>query len=314
MTLDVPEEIGCTFHEGRVRFEIDGISTDWMADDDSFIERIKRPNLNPVFLRDHARKEIEIRNVLDDGICFLKAEKYQKAIGCFDEVLFYDCSYGEALFNKSLCFKSQRHFVKALRHYKKAIKMDARFEDDEYYRELLKLANDERSDFPKLKLNIYAGDEYFSRGEFQKAVKSYDRALKDPSKFKDTILSKLLNKKGSALVKLKDYENALDCFKKSKSNDYSLFYQGFCEFNLGLDVNEKFRGLLRIDKGLMLKQAEVLKELGYFEQSLAVCDCLMENHFSVDDFYFRILKTKREARDNLSIDCSNVDEIISALF
>ena len=63
--------------------------------------------------------------------------------------------------------------------------------------------------FPKIKQNIYTGDELFTKGEYEKAVSYYDRALNDPSKFRDKISSKLLNKKATALIKLEKYEDAL---------------------------------------------------------------------------------------------------------
>ena len=313
MILDVPSQLDFEIRDDNVRFRIDDVSTQWMMEDDPFIKRIDESNLNPVFLRQHLIKEMEIKNILDEGIRLSSAGKWAKAIGCFDEVLFYDEDYAEALINKSFCFRAQRHFVKSLRHYRKAIKKDAGLRDDGYYRQLLDEANAERSNFPKLKQNIYAGDEHFSKGEFQKALDSYNRALANPSKFKDSILTRLLNKKGTTLIKLNDFENALDCFEKS-DDDYSYFAQGYCEYRLDLDVNEKFKSFLTIEKRHILKQAMILNELGCFTNSLMLCDYLMENHFKVDNFYHELLNAKKHAINNLNEDSIRIDEIISELY
>lgn len=313
MIFDIPSELGFEMTDDRVKFHIDEISTNWMSDDDSFTKRIDKASLNPRFLKKHLIKEIEIKNTLDMGIDLFKSAKYQKAVECFDEVLFYDPDYAEALMYKSFCFKGQKHFVKSLRHYKKAISKDAGLKDDEYYRELLRCANDERASFPKLKLNIYAGDEYFSKGDFKNALESYNRALENPSKFRDKILTKLLNKKGTALMRLNEYEEALECFKNS-DNDYSYFAGGICEYRLGVDVNERFKSFLNIDKSQMLKQAQTLNELELFVESLAICDYLMENHFKVDEFYHNLLNAKKIALLNLNDDASDLQDLISQLF
>ena len=207
---NIPDELHYEKEADKVRFTFNGLSTGWMSLDDPFIKRIDEDNLNSEFLGQHITKEIEIRNTLDEANSHLASEKYQKAIDDFDEVLYYDPDYAEALIGKSHALYGQKHFVKSLRHYKKAIKADESLEDRDYYRLLLEKSHEERDTFPKLKLNIYAGDEFFAKGEFEKAVESYDRALANPSRFKDKILSKLLNKKGSALLQLERYADAME--------------------------------------------------------------------------------------------------------
>lgn len=285
--LNIPDELTCEIRQDKVRFSINGISTNWMDRNDSFTERIDIDNLNPKRLADHLVKEIKIKNTLDEARDYLNKEKYPKAIERLDEVLYYDPAYGEALMIKSHALFGQKHFVKSLRHYRRAVKADESLKDNDYYRLLLKSANDERSNFPKLKLNIYAGDEHYSNGEYEKAVESYDKALINPSRFKEKILSKLLNKKGSALLKLGKYDEAYECFKKS-NNDFSHFGQGFCEYKLGLEINEEFKGLLNIDKKYQLKQAVILDDVGFHEESMTICNHLYENHFKCDDFYRKL--------------------------
>ena len=175
-----------------------------------------------------------------------------------------------------------------MRHYKRAVRACKSLKDIEYHKALLAKANDERSNFPKLKQNIYAGDEHFARGEYQEAIESYSRALQDSSRFKQKILSKLLNKKATAYLKLDDFTEALECFKESldvERSDYAIFGRGICEYELDLDIDSGFRGFLEISKRQMLKQASVLKDLGYHEDSMRILKFLRENHFKNDEVY-----------------------------
>ena len=292
MSYNIPSELDCEASGNKVRLSIDGLSTYWIDRDDSFFQRIDNDSLNQESLIKHIKKEIQIKNTLDDGISLFKSQKYAKAIEKLDDVLFYDPEYGEALLYKSYCLCGQGHFVKALRHYRRAVRSDDALNDFEYYRTLLAKANDERSNFPKLKLNIYAGDEHFSKGEFQSAIESYNRALQDSSKFKQKILSKLLNKKATAYLKLDDFEKALECFGESLyvgANDYAIFGKGICEYELDLDIDSEFCRCLDISKRQMLKQAMVLKNRGYMDDSLRILNFLRENHFKKDDFYDKMM-------------------------
>lgn len=300
------------FKDGKVKVSLDNISTNWLDKNDSFLKRIDKDNLNKVFLNEHIKKEIEIKNTLDCGINLLKHEKYTKAILKFDEVLFYDDNYGVALINKSYALRAQKHFVKSLRYYKKAVNASSDLKDMGYYKMLIGKASRERDEFPKIKRNIYAGDEYFTKGEFTQAVKSYDRALENPSKFREKILTKLLNKKATALLKLNEYKKAYECFTQSvdcKSNDYAYFGCGVCQFNLGLDLNDNFKKLLYIDKNQMLKQILILNELKYFNESLNISDYLMENTFKVDDYYIKLVNARINTMKRLGMDFSKLKDI-----
>lgn len=291
MSLNISDELNMEIHENLVRFSVEGTSTNWMASDDLFIKRIDEDNLNRDLLVEHLKKEIQMKNLLDEAISLFKTQKFAKAIEMLDEVLFYDPEYGEALLFKSYCLRGQGHFVKALRHYKRAVKSDESLRDNEYHMAITRQANEERSNFPKLKLNIYAGDEHFARGEFEMAIESYDRALEDSSKFKQKIFSKLLNKKATACIKLNDYGDALECFGKSlevDGNDYAIFGKGVCEYELDLDIDSGFRRCLRISKRQMLQQALILNNMGYHEESSRIADYLRKNHFKNDDIYEKL--------------------------
>ncbi|MBQ2666011.1 hypothetical protein [Methanobrevibacter sp.] len=316
MISNIPDELIFETINNKVKFSLGDMSTGWLDCDDSFIQRIDESNMNKIFLTQHIVKEIEIKNVLDEGISFLKSGKLINAIGNFDEVLFYDPEYANALLYKSFALRGQKHFVKALRHYKHAVKCDAGLKDIDYHKTLLKEANNERDNFPKLKLNIFAGDEYFAKGEYGNAVDSYNRALANPSKFKEKILSKLLNKKATALMKLENFNEALDCFKESQNvsvNDYAIFGEGVCEHQLGMQVCDEFKTKLDITKKQMLKQIQILNKNGYFAESLAINDFLFENHFMIDDFYFKLLNARKYAMKELDMDLTKINEIINQI-
>jgi tetratricopeptide (TPR) repeat protein len=310
--FDIIDELEYEVLDDMVRFQIENVSTGWICRNDSFTQRIQLENINRAFPVGHLKKEIEIKNILDEGTRFLKSEKYADAVKCFDDVLFYDPDYIEALINKSHALFGQRHFVKALRFYKKAV--GAGFAGDvEYYKSLLAESGRERDGFPKIKLDIYAGEEYFAQGDFENALESYEKALAIPSKFRDKILFKLLNKKATTLVKLNEFESALVCFNESLNafnSDVAVFGRGLCEYMLGLQISEAFLSELKISKRLTLKKADILNETGDHENALKCYDFLLENHFRVDEMYIEILNGKRDALLNLGLDTSKVDAVL----
>lgn len=313
MAENISDYLPFDYRDGKIRLSAGDVSTNWLSEDDTFLKRLENLNLNPVFSDEHLSLEIEMKNILDSGF---SQTKPARAIELFDEVIYYDENYAEALIGKSYALREQKHFVKSLRYYKKAIRADESLKDNDYYRMLLGEANRERDSFSKLKLNIYAGDEYFSKGEYEKALNSYKKALKDKSKFKDKILFKLLNKTATAYLKLDDFNSALDCFRQSVrvfENDYACFGCGICEYELGEDVSDEFKKPLKISKYLSLRQALVLNELGFFGESLVIVDDILRMHFVPDDLYFRLLSAKRYALTELGRDVSEVDEIFEKL-
>ena len=297
--------------DDKVKFSVDDLATSWMGLDDNFTKRIQFEKLNSCFLKAHLAKEIEIKNELDCGAALLEDEKYRKAIGMFDDVLYYDSQYGEALLFKSKALFGQGHFVKSLRHYKKAVKSDDGLNDVEYHKLLLKRSSEERGNFPKIKQNIYAGDEYFAKGDFERALESYERALANPTDFKRKILSKLLNKKGTALLKLNRIDDAIDAFRQSaavKPNDYAYFYLGLHDLNC-----EEFKRPLKITKKQLIIKARKLNDSG--EVALA-SDCLDEffdNHYAVDEDYKNALDLKFEIFKRLGKDTGEIEAILKAL-
>lgn len=297
------------FEKGdRVKIQFGDLKTNWIGRNDSFLERISPENLNEFFLKSHLQKEIEMKNVLDEGISFLDSKKYAKAIACFDEVLYYDSNYSEALASKSHALCGQGHFVKALRYFKRAD-----VEDDEYYRLLLAESSKERDGFPKIKRNIYAGDEAAFRRDFERAVGFYDRALEDSSRFKDRILFKLLNKKAFALVELGRIGEALASFDVSirvHENDMAYFGHGYCRHELGLDCVDSLSRARRIDKKFLLKKALILNEIDSFEDALECFDEFLANHFTLDDDFSIALQGKVAALDGLSLDSSHEREAL----
>lgn len=306
--LDICDEITILENEDKVIIQLGDFKTNWISRNDSFLNRISPENLNQFFLAEHLKKEIEIKNILDDGIGFLNSQKYPKAIDCFDDVLYYDSNYSQALVNKSHALYGQGHFVKALRFFKRSD-----VEDNDYYKLLLAESSKERDNFPKIKRNIYAGDEAAYKGEFEKAVDFYERALVDPSKFKDKILFKLLNKKAFVLIELKRFDEALASFDVSlrvHENDLAHFGMGYCQHKLGLDCIDSLNKAIDIDKKYLLIKACILNELKCFEDALKCFDEFLANHFILDDDFILALRGKVTALEGLSLDSSHEKEIL----
>ena len=247
-----------------------------------------------------------IEGLLDRGNDFLKSGRYAKAIECFDEILFYDPNCGEALMGKSHALFGERHFVKALRYYRRAVSASDDLRDVEYYRLLLKRSNDERDNFPKLKQFIYAGDEHFAGGEYEKALESYENALAIPSKLKEKILFKLLNKKATTYLKLNEFESALSCFNESLNalnNDYAWYGKGVCEYEMNLEgACESFRHAVKLSKGRLLEKGLILNELECYPQALDTFEFLLENHFRHDEIYITALNGREFAMRKLGMD------------
>ena len=283
-----PDDLLVKKHDSVIMFQYGDVKTGWIDINDSFISKITLDNLNPDRQEEHLIYMLNLKNRFDEGVNLLKHEKYSKAIECFDDAIYYDSNDGEALIYKSHALFGQKHFVKALRYYRRAIKADGDLKDDDYFKDLLDKSNNERDNFPKLKLSIYAGDEFFSKGEFENAIESYDKALVNPSKFKDKILFKLLNKKATAYVKLNDFKNAKECFNESWNvfnNDYACFGLGYCQYRLNLEVNDCFKKPLKINKKLLITKAEILSDLGYIEESKKDYCEFLKNHFTIDGDY-----------------------------
>lgn len=300
----------------KLRFQIGDESTSWIGFGDGFLKRIRFGMLNRCFLAKHLQKEIEIKNILDSGRGFLERESYLKAIECFDEVIYYDKNYGEALLLKSRALFGQRHFVKALRYYKKAIRADANLKDIDYHKLLLKKSSKERDGFPKIKLQIFTGDEYFSRRNYQMAIENYNRALENPSAFKSKILYKLLNKKATALFHLSRFDEALECFKRSldlRSNAYAQYMCGFCEHSLGLPLDEGFKRPLDITKSQKLCQALILNESKFHADAIICIDDLLEGHFACDKIHFIALSCKISAMESLGMDVQREIDLLERL-
>ena len=308
---DICENLAVLENGDKVRIQLGSSSTNWMDADDSFLQRISPENLNPFFLKEHLLKEIEIKNILDEGIAFLNCERYSKAIGRFDEVIYYDSGYHDALIGKSHALYGQGHFVKALRFFKRS-----NSSDEDYRKLLLVESSRERDAFPKIKRNIYAGDEAASRGEFEKALGFYERALEDPSKFKKSILFKLLNKKAFVLVRLRRFDEALESFDLSADaheNDSAYFGQGYCRHELGLDCAESLRHAADISKRHLLIKADIFNDVNCFDDALSSYDEFLACHFTLDGDFTRAIEGKIAALDGMSMDSVREREILSEI-
>lgn len=301
--------------DNHVKIAIGDVSTKWICRDDLFIERICDENINPFYRTLHLTREIEVKNILDRGIELLNLQKYGKAIECFDEVIFFDENYADALFNKSHALFNQGHFVKSLRFYKKAIKSGYP-KDIEYHKLLLKKSSEERDNFPKIKKNIYAGDESAAKGEFERALDFYDKALINPSKFKSKIIYKLLNKKGLVLVRLNRIDEALASFEASNQaldNGLAYFGIGYCRHALGEDCADSLKKAEGIDKKYLLKKAMIFNDIKLYDDALDAFNLFLHNHFRLDSRFKSAIEGKMTALDNLDLESTFERKILLQL-
>ena len=301
--------------DDRVKIALGDVSTKWISRDDLFIERICDENINPFYRTLHLTREIEVKNILDRGIELLNLQKYGKAIKCFDESIFFDENYADALFNKSHALFNQGHFVKSLRFYKKAIKSGYP-KDIEYHKLLLKKSSEERDNFPKIKKNIYAGDESAAKGEFERALDFYDRALMNPSKFKSKIIYKLLNKNGLVLVRLNRIDEALESFEASNQaldNGLAYFGIGYCRHSLGEDCADSLKKAEGIDKKYLLKKALIFNDIKLYDDALDAFNLFLHNHFRLDSGFKSAIEGKMIALDNLDLESTFEREILLQL-
>lgn len=305
------------FKDGdSIRLEIDGVSTGWISAEDAFLERIRLEKLNPCFLDEHIKCEIRFKNVLDEGVDFLANGKYVDAIRCFDEVIHFDSGYASALLFKSRALFAQKHFVKSLRYYLRAVGADDTLKDGEYHDLLLKESSAERRNFPKVKRNIFTGDEFFDKGDFKNALSSYDEALEFSDNLKGRILSKLYAKKATALMKLNEFEKASECFTKSidiNANGYAYFAKGCCEYELGRDASESLSMASDITLEQMLEKGLILNEAGHFDKAAECFDEILEIHYTVDDLYFRTIIGMMYALKSMDRDVSRYEMIYDRL-
>ena len=298
--------------EGMIRFAFDEVKTGWMDSEDSFIERISYDNLNHERTEEHIRYEILMKNRLDEGISYLNAEKYAKAIRCLDDVIYYDSGYSEALLNKSYALYGQGHFVKSLRCFKRS-----GTDDEKYYSRLVYKSEEEKEAFPDFKRFIYEGDEYFEKDDYINALESYNAALKTSSKFNSRILSKLFNKKANALLYLAKFKEALESFSKSlevKENDQAYFGKGCALYKLMMEnplnrtcescidqiyldeIRQCFKRAVRINKKQLITKADILHELNC-DDALKYYEEFLKNHFTPDNDYIKAASAIELGRD-----------------
>lgn len=310
--LNLPPQVAISESNDLIRLELGNLRTNWISADDPFIERIRPDHLNRYFLCRHLAREIEMKNVLDNGADLLDLKSYAKAISELDRVIYYDGSYSEALFLKSHALYHQGHFVKALRFYKKS-----GIGDVEYYRLLLEKSSKERDGFPKIKKNIYAGDEAAAKGDYEKAVEFYDKALANPSKFKKKILFKLLNKKASCLIRLERFDEALASFDVSlgvHENDFARFGKAYSQYRLGIDCLDELKRAERIDKRCLLIKANILNEFAHYEDALEAFNAFLDNHFAVDSDFVSAIEGKVTALDSLGLNSADLKAVLNDLY
>lgn len=304
MMYNFPDEVECEERDGLLKVSVGDMSTDFLDASDGFFKRIEKPNVNGDCPVRHISHEIGIKNLLDEAAALLDEGEYGRSIEVLDEVIFYDGDYAEALMVKSHALYAQKHFVKALRHYERAVNISQDLADEKYHENLLEKSAEERAKFSMMKRNIYAGDECFADGEYQKALINYKKSLLIPSQAREKILFKLYNKIATTHYKLNEFEDALMYFNGSLNalnNDYAWYGKGLCEYEMKVSgACESLENAVRITKRQMLKKGKILSELGCRSQALETFEFILENHFKQDEIYEEALKGRKIAYEEIS--------------
>lgn len=305
MMYNFPREVECESSDGMMKVSLGDVSTRFLKPDDGFFKRIESPHINSDFEVEHLTLEIKIKNLLDEAADLIQAERFSRAIEILDDVLFYDSEYAEALRLKSRALYGEKHYVKALRYYKRAVCSSQDMADDDYQECLLKKSDEEIASFPMIKRNIYAGDECFADGEYQKALINYKKSLLIPSQAREKILFKLYNKIATTHYKLNEFEDALMYFNgslNSLNNDYAWYGKGICEYEMNVGgACESLSHSVKLTKSQLLKKGNVLNELGCYARALETFDYILENHFKEDKIYSEAVKGRKLA-------CSDVEK------
>ena len=70
---------------------------------------------------------------------------------------------------------------------------------------------------------------------------------------------------------------------------------------------------MNLSKKQQLKQIIILNKLGFFKDSLKICDELSENHFAVDDLYLKLINEKMHSMKQLNLDISALEKVLENL-
>ena len=156
------------------------------------------------------------------GGAYMIAKQWSKAIECYNEVLRLDNNFGGALFNKAVCYMDMKKYADAIDQYVNFI-----------------------DKFPKNKLIVKAwmykaySENYLKKPE--EALESCKNALDKATEYTNKTIDKdesenvlkpitkdeidkqnlwnlefIFQEKGKALEELKQYDDAIECFKKLK--------------------------------------------------------------------------------------------------
>ena len=189
----------------------------------------------------------------EKGLKYLKENKYDKALACYDKMLSIDSKNSEALNSKAGVFFDQGFWNKALGLYDESI----------------------RADKDNCRPYYNKGLIYRSRKEYVKALKDFDRVTEINSNH-----FYAWHNKYSIYLKQKKYDEAAKCLahalmiRKTSTDD---LYNLVCLFSL-----QDYKSKKKHKKKEILKSLEMLFSVGYFNNIKNVLGLLDEADF---DFY-----------------------------
>ena len=140
--------------------------------------------------------------------------------------------------------------------------------------------------------------------------------MKNPSKFKNKILFKLLNKRGFVLIKLERFKEALATFDESiesHKNDVAIFARGYCKYELGWDCRDDLRMAIEIDKRQLFCKAMIFNKIEDYKDGLNAFNEFLNNHFRMDSSFKSAIEGKAVALENLNMDSAFERQILSQI-
>jgi tetratricopeptide (TPR) repeat protein/streptogramin lyase len=221
------------------------------------------------------------------GLSLSNLSKYNEAIQCYDAALEIDPMDSKVWYYKGSALSQLSKYNEAIKCYTEAIKINPEYNDPLRDKGLLekfaKVVVEEKEPAPlpraDISLILDEGSQYFENGDYDNAIKSFDKAMslnpKNPIPY---------NHKGDVLFKLKKYEEAIK------------------SYDAALEINPKYLDVLK-DKALSLDN------LGKHQEAINCFDAALEiNPKIARNWYYKALSLSKLSNNEEAIRC--YDEVL----
>jgi tetratricopeptide (TPR) repeat protein/sugar lactone lactonase YvrE len=216
------------------------------------------------------------------GLSLSNLSKYNEAIQCYDAVLEIDPIDSKVWYYKGSALSQLSKYSEAIKCYNEAIKINPEYSDALRDKELLEkfakagVVEQKPAPLPRADISLILdeGTQYFENGDYDNAIKSFDKAVllnpKNPIPY---------NYKGDVFFKLKKYEEAIK------------------SYDAALEINPKYLDVLK-DKGL------ALDNLGKYQEAINCFDAALEiNPKIARNWYYKALSLSKLPNNEEAIRC-----------